>query len=163
MKRWMTVVATAGSVLASGAVHSAAHAEAPTPSNGTSRHAASKHAHPASAENVTSEAARRGGVAGPYYINGGKSTAGRSTPELGVRNAHVRICFNFWGLGTRKGFRVWLVRTGVHGLKTILWGASYWGPKNKTCSPWKAKNSGTVWAAMSARRNAYGEIWFHWY
>ncbi|WP_433469441.1 hypothetical protein [Spirillospora sp. CA-128828] len=116
---------------------------------------------PAVAAPAASAAMR--GSSGPWYIDGGAKWPGRATPSIRVKNAHVRICYNFWGSGTRKGFTIRLDRRGTHGVTKTIWSKKYWGPKNKTCSPWKAKNSGSVQAIMSVRKKAYGQVWFYTY
>lgn len=147
MKRSMTVVSAVAAVLAGGAALSAADAET---------------ARPAAAASAPSAAAK-GGASGPWRLNGGAKWPGRATGDVRVKNAHVRICFNFWGSGTKKGFSIYLVRTGAHGYQKTIWSKKYWGPKNKTCSPWKAKNTGYMQAYMSVRSKAYGDVWIYWY
>jgi len=147
MKLWMAATSAAGMVLAGSAVPSAAHADT---------------THARTVASAPSAAAKRG-VSGPWRIDGGAKWPGRETGSVHVKNAHARICFNFWGSGTRKGFYIWFWRLGVHGLEKVIWTARYWGPKNKTCSPWIAHNSGDVFAVMSVRSHAYGDVWIHWY
>ncbi|WP_433234212.1 hypothetical protein [Actinomadura nitritigenes] len=103
---------------------------------------------------------RDAGFSGPWRLNGGSRFA--ATPKVRVKNAHVRICFNFWGPGTKKGFHVDLELTDRYFIQDI-WSARYWGPKNKTCSPWTPKATGAVRVILSYRPGVYGGIWLHRY
>ncbi|REK85851.1 hypothetical protein DY245_35760 [Streptomyces inhibens] len=76
-------------------------------------------------------------------------------------NAHgsTRLCFNASGSRLNKGFTVKLQENSVP-RQTVLWHATYWGPKHKTCSPW-IHVTGQVYAAVYGKAHADVQVWVY--
>ncbi|MGI5330315.1 hypothetical protein [Actinomadura nitritigenes] len=99
--------------------------------------------------------AKAGGRAGPFRLHAGPNS-GRLTPHIHA-NSSAQICFNIWGSNLRKGYYVGLNQPGKN------WKVKYYGPKHKTCSPWRHFKGDFVGMILSTKgAKVSADIWMYW-
>ncbi|MDF3288169.1 MULTISPECIES: hypothetical protein [Streptomyces] len=69
-------------------------------------------------------------ASGPFRVHSYSGDVG-ATPAM-WSGSSAQICFNIWGNHLRDGYFVILASDSG-----AQWTAHYYGPKNKTCSPWR--------------------------
>ncbi|MFC4051979.1 hypothetical protein ACFOY4_20005 [Actinomadura syzygii] len=99
-----------------------------------------------------------GGSSGPYHLTKNQTT------KYAVVDRNVQICFNIRGSSLGKGYAVYILRYMGPGIPNqVMWEAEYWGPKNRTCSPWvrsNGPNAGGMFTQSGA--NPTGDFWVYW-
>jgi hypothetical protein len=79
----------------------------------------------------------------------------------------VRMCFNATGDHLYQGYRLVLEQRigGVLPHWKRLWDTNYWGPKHKTCTPWKSAGHDKVdaWIAPvnDPQSHAVAQVWIY--
>ncbi|MFJ9846922.1 hypothetical protein ACIRYZ_42120 [Kitasatospora sp. NPDC101155] len=100
--------------------------------------------------------ARPANTSGPFRVHSYSGTVG-ATPSAWAGSS-AQICFNIWGNHLSDGYYVLFVSDSG-----TQWTAHYYGPKNKTCSPWKYFG-GNFRARILPHGNAsvYADIWLYY-
>ncbi|MFI9365163.1 hypothetical protein ACIG5E_29545 [Kitasatospora sp. NPDC053057] len=100
--------------------------------------------------------ARPGNASGPFRVHSYSGTVGATPGEWAGSSA--QICFDVRGSHLGDGYYVLFVSDSG-----IQWKAHYYGPKNKTCSPWKYFG-GNFRARILPHGNAdvYADIWLYY-
>ncbi|MEV7127609.1 hypothetical protein [Streptomyces sp. NPDC093260] len=79
----------------------------------------------------------------------------------------VQLCFNVKGDHLYQGYKLslWQRIGGVGARNKQLWHKNYWGPKHRTCTPWKSAGYDMVWAEIVPvkypRANAAAQVWLY--
>jgi hypothetical protein len=79
----------------------------------------------------------------------------------------VRMCFNARGDHLYQGYRLVLEQRvgGLLARYKTLWASKYWGPKHKTCTPWKSAGHDKVdaWIAPvnDPQSHAVAQVWIY--
>jgi hypothetical protein len=79
----------------------------------------------------------------------------------------VQMCFNAKGDHLYQGYRLVLEQRvgGVLARWKTLWSARYWGPKHKTCTPWKSaghdKVDGWIAPINSPQSHVVAQVWIY--
>src|SRR5512139_87644 len=136
----------AGCLPAATALSLPAHAD-PTGPDAPDRRGRAAH-HPASAQEHAY------GGAGPFRLSGD----GGETKQFQTKT--VQVCFNTWGNNLEKGYTIGIYKSTWSGRRKV-WGIRYYGPKNKTCSPW-TRTGGETWAQLGSLSSVTGDFWVYW-
>ncbi|MFJ5534154.1 hypothetical protein [Streptomyces sp. NPDC093261] len=89
---------------------------------------------------------------------------GEQTKYVLVKHS-AQICYNIWGTNLRKGYTIAMwAYVGAPNPDQQIWSRTYYGPKNKTCSPWVHVKGFPVAAAIysSDGAKATADVWQYW-
>ncbi|GAA3048406.1 hypothetical protein [Streptomyces glomeratus] len=79
----------------------------------------------------------------------------------------VQMCFNVKGDHLYQGYTVEIIQAvgGIFAHHKTLWSKNYWGPKHKTCTPWKSAGHDKVWGYINPikfpQSHAAAQVWIY--
>src|SRR6478609_6609860 len=99
-------------------------------------------------------------ASGPFRIHSYADGGNKQTPIM-WSNHSAQICYNAWGSHLKDGYNLYL-----HASSGIKWKSpNYYGPKHKTCSPWKyfrGNFTGMVLARPGGGASVYADVWLYY-
>ena len=130
-------------------------------------------AYPSKTASTNQYVPQRGPAQTPIHILAGRGPTrihtnghnGEQTKYVFVRRS-AQICYNIWGTRLRKGYTIamWAYVGGAPLPDQQIWARTYYGPKNKTCSPWIKVKGFPVAAAIYSNdgAKATADVWQYW-